>query len=195
MPLPPTNCAIPTDTCCRSIYDMAEFLLNAVHPAVAECIGEGPACPPSFVKYVTFGVGDDGIADGLSIACGGVGPSPVTGSGNSGVQMPLGLFRCDFIFRLRESGWPMAYVVNDGLSLPDPLIQHQLALHAYAHGERMYRKLLSMLRSLETGSLQFPGNPGPVKGLLSPLLPLTPSGGSIGWTTILTLDLPWNAGF
>ena len=190
MAIPPFDCASAEDVCCTTLFDMAEFILFSVRDALADCMPNADCGCEPLDSYVTLS-GDDGITNALTVEIQSVGPSPITATGSSGVQRPLGLQRVTFVVRLRESGWPMAYVDDNVIVAPDPTAQHFASRHAYAHGERMYRQLLFML-STSTGFA--PDGVIYTRASLSPLTALLPTAGVAGFFTSVTVDLNWGIG-
>lgn len=188
MPLP-VDCSISEDTCCVDMYSVAEHILVNVKAAILGCYAEIPCGVSELKSYVTMGRGDDGVRDALTAAVTGVAASP--GSTRQGVQVPVTLQRVTIEIRLREQGWPMAQLSDDGIIVPDPDLQNALARHAYAHGEMMYRKLLHMQ---STGTLKptaLTGCVGTAVGILNPIAPL---GGVVGWFVPVTMDMHWGGG-
>lgn len=188
MPLPQQSCEVSDDVCCTVMWDVANFVLNSVYDGIVDCFpldcnGE----PMPFTKYVTMGNGDDGIVDSLAVAIQTV--SPTTGSSdNTGVMKGVTLFRAAFDVRLREGGWPIVSTNGGVIQAPDPAMQHAISRHAYAHGEKMYRVLRSMVSS---HTVLPSAMPRPGFANLAPLRALQPLGGAVGFATTLQVDLPW----
>lgn len=179
-------CDIPDESCCNVVYDVAEHLLAQVYDALSNCY-DGDCDKPQ--AYITVGFGDDGIQDALTVAIQQVTPSPATGTGRGGVSMYMGLYRCTYEIRLRESGWPMVQVEGNTIVTPDPERQNALARHLFSHGEMMYRKIHQLHNAF---NLVPSTMPRPANAIIGNLFPLNPSGGIVGWTCTLQLDLPWN---
>lgn len=181
--LPTGECVASQDVCCTSLYDVANHILAGVYESLLECFQPSFCNGNGLLAYVTMGNGDDLVLDGLSVAVNDVRPSD--GSIRYSQTSPMVTYMATFNVRLLESGWPMAYEDNGEIFVPDPVDQNALARHAYGHGERMYRKLAYMASH---GDLAPAGTPCS-KAILMPLTPLNPSGGSIGWTTSVLMQL------
>lgn len=186
MALPSITCDVPDEVCCSNIYDTAYHLLSNLFAAVAGCVST-ECDTPGIQPYLTFGVGDDGIRDALTVAILQVAPSAKSQDG-AGRTIPLPLYRCDFEIRLRESGWPIAQVIGGAIQAPDPVLQAKLSKHAFAHGELLYRKLNAMNYSR---TLAPAGRPQPTFAQIGPLVPLLPTAGVVGWTIRVQLDMIW----
>ena len=87
---------------------------QVVFDALKACCETGCA---GLSVYVAMGPGDDGIKDALT-----VNPTLVTASAGTRPGAP-GLYRASFDVRLRESGWPTAYVDGTVIQLPEPALQ------------------------------------------------------------------------
>jgi len=189
MAIPTPDCSAASDACCTSLFDVAEFLLLSVKDALDGCLpGMDCGCEP-LDFYVTLS-GDDANQNALTVEIQSVNGSPQTLSGKGGMQRGIGLYRATFTIRLRESGWPMVYIDDNVIIAPDPAHQHFAARHAYAHGERMYRKLINMLGT--PGGLS-PDGVAYTSAQLSPLIALLPTTGVAGFSTSITMDLQWGA--
>ncbi len=179
------TCDIPEGACCTDLFTVAEHILSSVHGQLLDCFGADCAELPA---YVTMGEGDDGVRDALTVAFTTVAPSG--GSARQNVQLPITLQRATFIMRLKESGWPMVQIVNAEIVPPQPDRQNALARHAFAHAEKMYRTLL-WLKATRT---LVPSGVGCTQTSIGPLTPLRPTSGVVGFTSTITLDLPWGGG-
>ena len=190
MALPSPNCDNAPEVCCTSLFDTAEFLLYSVRDALDDCLpGTDCGCDP-LDYYVTFS-GDDGNDNALTVEIQTVSPSPGTLTGKGTMQRGVSLYRAAFVLRLRESGWPITQVEGNVIVAPDPQAQHFASKHAYAHGERMYRKLSSMIAT--------PGGMAPdgviyTSAQLQPLHALLPTTGVAGFFTTVILDMHWGQG-
>jgi len=185
--LPNEDCVITEEVCCTSLYDVASHILASLYEGMLDCFQPTICNPGGVLAYVTMGRGDDAVYDALTVSVERIVPS-VNTSGRYDTS-PFAMYTVDFSIRLLESGWPMAYEENGELFVPDPVLQNSLARHAYGHGERLYRKLTYMASHGEC----VPAGMACSKATVSPLLPLNPSGGTVGWVTTLTLALPWGA--
>lgn len=184
----PAECDVSDDVCCGSLFAQADHLRSSVYTALLECFDADCPSPP-LTTYVTMGQGDDGVVDSLAVAFTGTLMSEgSTQAGGKLIMLPL--VRAQFDVRLRESGWPTVHREGGVMHAPDPARQHALARHAFAHGERMYLKLLSMHanRTLVAPSIKR------CSASLSNLLPLPPLGGTIGFYVVVTADMPWSGG-
>lgn len=182
------DCVPDEGVCCVEMFGVAHNVLVAVYDDLRNCYPQSTTDP--LVAYVTMGAGDDGVLDSLTVAVTGVRPS--TGSSVNGTQRGPLLIRGSFDVRLRESGWPMVRVDGSTVTLPDPVKQNEAARQSFAHGERMYRKLLRM-RALG----EFAGDISTLRGAhveVGQLSPLNPLGGSVGWLVPFTIDLAWGGG-
>lgn len=188
MPLPSQSCEIPSSVCCTTIYDISNFILNTVYDALLDCMPLG--CNGETMKllhYVTMGQGDDGIADSLTVSFLGAVASSKS-SDNTGHSLPVGVSRGSFDVRLRESGWPIVRTEGGIIDAPDPKMQHAIARHAYAHGEKMYRVLRGMVQSRRLTPTALPK---PSFGSIGDLRALSPQGGVVGFAATVTADFPW----
>jgi len=177
--IPAAPCDNTPEPCCVSLSDIANHLLSETFDALAEC---GVDACEGIVAYVTMGNGDDGISDALTVAFLSTTASPNTRAGQ------LSLYRATFDVRLRESGWPTAVVEGKAIVLPDPAVQAAAARYMLGRGEAIHRRLahLSTSRGLVPAGVRCSN------GSVGSLSPLAPQGGVAGWTTQVTIDLPWN---
>jgi len=183
--LPNGDCVVSEEVCCTNLYDIAQHILSGLYEGMLECFQPTQCDPGGLLAYVTMGDGDDLVLDALTVALTSVDPSFNTVARNE--TSPFGLYRATFTIRLLESGWPMAYEENGEIFVPDPVAQNAMARHAYAHGERMYRRLTYMASHGEC----VPAGMSCSKVEVSALRAMNPQGGSIGWETTLVLALPW----
>lgn len=182
--LPNADCLTSDEVCCTTLYDIANNILVGLYEAMLECYQPSFCNAGGLIAYVTMGSGDDLVYDALSVSIGSVRPSD--GSVNRNAMSPFRSLLVTFDVRLIESGWPMAEVENGEIFAPDPVEQNAIARHAYAHGERMYRKLLYMATS---GGLM-PQGSACTNAVVDSLFPMNPAGGTVGWRTSVTLTLP-----
>lgn len=187
MPLPLLTCEIPDETCCTLIFDTANFILNRVYDGIIDCMPPSECASGTLLRYVTMGNGDDGIPDSLTVAFTGSGISPKS-TLPGGVTGPLPLCRGTFDIRLREAGWPIVGVANGAITPPDPVKQHAIARHAYAHGEQLYRTVRDFAHSRE---LTVSGVVKLNNVVLGDLRTLSPLGGIVGFAIPITVDLPF----
>lgn len=181
--LPPIECDIPEEVCCAVFFDIAYHLLTETYNALLDCWSDDACSSTPVHAYVTMGRGDDAIPDALSVALASFGVSPGTQRGGTTgpVQQLEGLYE----ITLRESGWPMAYEEGGQIVLPDPAVQNSLARHAFAHGERMWRRLAYLAGNRQA----VPEGVSCSGAVLGRLTPLPPLGGMVGWKVDLTVKL------
>lgn len=186
--LPRPDCDISTNVCCSTLYDVAQWLLSNVYDVLNPCVES--TCSAPLLAYVTHGAGDDGVVDSLMVSIGSTKPSPRS-LDDKGRMIGFSLNRTTFRVMLRESGWPMARVQGGDILAPDPVIQNALARHSYAHGEKLYRHLdqMRLERRLMPSTMPLPSFAN-----ISGLVPLLPSGGTVGWYVDVELDMQWNNG-
>ena len=183
--LPAGDCVVSESVCCTTLYDIADHILQGIYLALRECSPPSPCNNGGFVAYVTMGDGDDLVLDALSVAITSV---TVTDKSQSGNRLaPMMAVDVRYTVRLMEAGWPMAEEDNGVIYMPDPVEQNAIARHAYAHGERMYRKLAFMASS---GDL-LPAGMACSSSTLGSLNPMNPSGGSIGFYATVDVRIPW----
>jgi len=186
MALPDANCNIPEEACCNALYETAVHLLNVVYPDLIDCIGE-PECPVQSIQpFVQHGVEpDDPLCDTLIVYI--VNISTSTGSTTLAGGLALApKYRVTYRMRLRESGWPMAYAVDEQIYAPDPAVVNAIARHSYAHGERMFRSIANAhaQRALAPGSCSVVN--------IGEFRPVPVGAYCVGWEIDITLDVPWN---
>lgn len=178
MAIPALDCEDLPEPCCDSLYSIAAHLLAEGLAALGDCC---PAGCEELAGYVTMGVGDDGITDALTVTVTSIASSAGTVPGS------MGLYRATFDVRLRESGWPTAYSDGSGIVLPSPSFQLAAARYMFSRGETLHRRLayLASSRTLTPSGVRCSN------GSVGILTPLFPAGGVVGWTTPVTIDLPW----
>lgn len=181
MALPTDACGEGFDACCTALYDIANHLLSEVFDALIVCYPPAPCADP-LRAYVTVGAGDDGQVDTVTVAINTVTPTSTSLPGN------FGLFQAVFDVRLRESGWPTAYVEGDTIVLPTPEEQVAAARHLYAHGEAIHRRL----SKLQTNRRLVPPSVRCTNATIGTMIASSPEGGVVGWSVPVTVDLPWN---
>jgi len=187
MAFPNEQCA-PGDVCCTSLYDVAENILSIAYDAVSGC-SVVDCNLPELVGYVSMGQRiEDPIADYLVVSLLSVFPAPPPASERGG-NMQLPIYRANFQVKLLETGWPMPQGDDEEIIVPDPTLVTNVARHAYAHGEAMYRALANALarKTLNLGCAD-------CYQRIEPLQPIEPSGGTTGWTTNLILGTTFGNG-
>ena len=167
------------------LYTIAANILEVAHTAVVECT-LGIPCPlPEIIGYISVGVRiEDPIADRLVVSLTSLGPSP--GSSDNSGRMYIPQWRGRFQVQLLESGWPTPTGDLEEIIVPSPEDLATAALHSYGHGEKMYRSLFAAMQMNELNPYNAAG---PFKRI-DPLVPLEPSGGTVGWQTTVELDCP-----
>ena len=187
MALPPYDCS-PDEVCCDMLYTIAANILEISHTAVTECTVGIPCDLPQIVGYVSVGLRiADPVSDRLVVSLADLGPSPQSAD-NAG-RMNIPMWRAKYQIQLLESGWPTPQGDLEEIIPPDPNDYAAAAMHSYAHGEKMYRALVVALHQNELNPYQ---NDATFKRIDS-LVPVEPSGGSVGWETTVTVDCPLNA--
>lgn len=172
--------------CCTVLSDIAAHLLDATHGALLECYRD-PCLAPT--PYMTMGNGDDAVRDSLTVSFSTAEMTPGSLAAGAPVRLPMVTAR--FSVRLHESGWPTATITGDTINPPDPAAQNRAAVQSFAHGEKMYRKLLHMQSTRQLVPATVKGC-GP--GAVGPLTPVPPRGGVVGWVTTVTIPVPWGGG-
>lgn len=187
MALPSSDCA-PENVCCDMLYTIAANILEVAHCAVIECT-VGLPCPlPEIVGYVSVGIQvQDPIPDYLVVSLASLGASPQ--SSDVAGRMYIPQWRATYQVRLLESGWPTPTGDGEEIIVPVPADVAAAAMHSYAHGEKMYRALFT---AMERNELNPYANDGTFKRI-EPLVPVEPTGGTVGWQTAITVDCPLQA--
>jgi hypothetical protein len=186
MALPHENCA-PGEVCCTSLYDVAHNILDIAFDAVV-CCSVTDCNLPDITGYVSMGTRiEDPVADYLVVSLQSVYPSPQSADQAGNMQLPV--YRANFQVKLLETGWPMPYGDDEEILVPDPELVNNVARHAYAHGEAMYRALANALarRTLNLGCRD-------CYQRIEPLVPVEPSGGTTGWMTNIVLGTNFGGG-
>lgn len=160
--------------------DIATHLLTEMYDAITECYPT--TCSQPLAAYITFGNGDDGIVDSLTVSAGTVQATPNQRAGQ------FNLYRVTYTIRLLESGWPTAHVDGDVIVMPSPDAQAIASKHVFSMGEAMHRRLSSLVtqRALVPSSVRCSN------ATVGTMQPIPPSGGTVGWQVPVVVDLPWN---
>jgi hypothetical protein len=179
MALPLPECETPLDVCCDKAFLIADRILDIAHTAVTACIPEGDCGGPPIVGYVTVGTRiQDPRSDYLVVSLAGIAPSRRSADTTGRMQLPI--YRASFLVQLLESGWPTPWGDEEQIFTPNPDEFMQAAKHSYSHAEAMYRALHVAL----TNNDLIPGcRDGSCYAAIGDLIPLEPSGGSVGWET------------
>lgn len=182
MALPTGPCAVD-EVCCDDLFVVAERILLIAHTAVLECIADSPCPVAEVVGYVSVGSRiEDPQPDRLVVSLTNIYPSPGSADNHGSMKMPL--MRAAFQVQLLESGWPNVHGDSEQMIPPQPDDYMNAALHAFGHGEAMYRALRV---AFSTGQI----DPRAKRGCyqrLDPLQAIEPSGGTVGWQTAVTVD-------
>jgi len=164
-------------------FTIAENILDISLSAVLGCLMD-VSCPlPEIVGYITVGTRvQDPVPDYLVVSLVSLSPSP--GSSDRNQKMHIPIYRAEFQVRLLESGWPVPAGDDEAIEMPSPFEYSSASKYAYSHGEAMYRALHVALTNNDL-------NPYCEQGCfkaISQLLPIDPSGGTVGWETTVTTD-------
>jgi hypothetical protein len=156
------------------VYAFADALLTQCREALAGC--QTDVCDPT-PAYVTFGAGDDGNPDALTVAVRGWSVIPQPPGRN------IVVLRTTFEVRLKVSGWPMVSDEGGVITFPTPDDQHRQAFFAYGWLEAIYRR-----------AGWFVGQRGqlPVKVAavsIGDTTPLPPQAGVVGGVFVVTADI------
>lgn len=179
----PDRCDVTPEPCCGDLYAIADHLLTSVFDALKECMGD-QGCSMQIVAYVTAGTGDDGVRDALTVEFDGIVPTTRSVQGGNGLLVS----RATYTVRLRESGWPIVRREDGTVVVPPPDEQNHAAKYALARGELVYRWLLGMQAQKQIVPTSVMGCPATQ---VRDFRPMRPSGGVIGWTVTVDVDLPW----
>jgi hypothetical protein len=109
--------------------------------------------------------------------------TPATGTPNRSPSLPRP--RATFGIKIMESGYPTLTAEPD-ITVPDVERIHILSMHSLSHAERAARAVYTAARQ---------GRLGVQGGYLSidQLRPTPRTGGLVGWTFGVTVDLEWSA--
>lgn len=186
MALPSYDCGIddPSSACCVMLFVIATNIMQTALEAVQGCIANTPCGENTLIGYVSMGREiQDPVANYLTVSMISAGPSP--GSNDLYGNKFINLLRATFQVRLLESGWPQPSGDENAIIFPHADEYMNAGLHSYAHGEAMYRALL-------TSDLN-PYCDHDCYVNVSPLTPVEPSGGTVGWETTIITDYPMSA--
>ena len=189
MPLPLDTCAdnISEDVCCRDVFDVADRLRCIATDAVECCID--PSCADrEWRSYVSVGPRiAEPLGDALVVHMPNISPS--TGSRGSASLLPAAVHIANFEVFLTENGWPMitANEYGEVIQVPDSALINKIALHAYSHGERMYRALCDAVQRRTA----FPPSTNPHIGtvLIGGMNPVQPAAFTVGWTVPIQIQM------
>jgi len=189
MPLPFSDCDIPFDVCCDTLFATGEEILDIVLPAVNNCVAPSACAPHTPIAgYVTMGVTvRDPVVDYVVVSLDRLETS--RGSQDDAGKLQTPVWRALYQVRLVESNWPTAEEVNEQIFVPSPELTHAIARHSYAHGEAMFRALANAV----TSRTAKPGIQLCTFHMVEPLVPVEPSGGTTGWETSVWVNINWRA--
>lgn len=174
VPLPPPSCDVALSTCCAGVYTFADALLEHCAEALAGC--QTGICDPT-PHYVTFGVGDDGNPDALTVAVRNWSVIPAPPGRN------IVVLRTVFEVRLKVSGWPTVTDEGGVIQFPPPDDQHRQAFFAYGWLEAIYRRAGWFVGQ----RAQLPVKVAGVS--IGDSTPLSPQAGVVGGFFTVTADL------
>lgn len=187
MALPTYDCGVsdPTSACCTMLFIIGTNIMHTALEAVQRCMASTPCGSNELIGYVSVGQEiQDPVPDYLVVSLAWAGHSP-------GAQGPNGnrfinLMRATYQVRLIESGWPQPSGDGESVIFPHPDEYMNAGLHSYAHGESMYRALVSSKDLNPYCSTDCYTH-------FEPLRPVEPAGGTVGWETFITTDYPMSA--
>ena len=183
----PQNCIDHQPGQCVDLIDIAEHVLDECYRALLPILG--PQTDGNILRaYTTVGPGgDDGVVDALCVSFLGAGPTPGSTAGNITTAYPG--IKARFQVSLVESGWPMVKIEGSRVTLPGTTEIAAASRHAYAHGEALYRHIIS----LNNGRRIAPMFPGSVASI-GPLTPRPPQAGIVGWIVNFEVLMGWGGG-
>lgn len=182
----PNDCAAPVTTCCDTLFDIVEPLVDAAADAVGDCLGTA-LCPDPFPRYVSHGEPATVLPDYVAGYVAEVRPMPASRSANSSVKQilpPRLLVAC--VVRLVESGHPNIDITGNAIALPTTEALHYAAGHSYSHAQRALAAMLGEIpgicRSCNCDSL-----------ILTSMRPDGPQGGAPGLGTQVAWEWRFDA--
>lgn len=173
MPLPPSDCEIPSDVVCHSWYDAVSGIVGIAHAAIVPQLNVADC--DRFVGYVTVGEPNNPVGDYVAGWVVSLDPR------GRNQQFPMASLTVGV--RIMETGWPMVNEDGSG-SVPTFEELNAVALHSFSHAESAMRAVYNALRTRQLaccGSFTSMG----------PTVPVRPSGGLTGWQFTVTVDLDW----
>lgn len=189
MPLPVATCAaeVPTDTCCHTLYDIANRLRCVVTDALCECF-EGGCADRDFRSFVSVGPQiEDPQGDSLIVHMQRIGLTSLSSTPQNAL-LGVAVHVAEFEIRLLETGWPTIELndLEQIISVPDHEYVNTMARHVYSHGERMYRAVVD---GIQHNTLFTLATSDVAKIRLSDFTPIQPSGELAGWTMTLQIEV------
>jgi hypothetical protein len=182
MALPTTDCYDGQDPCCDHMFVIADNILEIAHTAVVGCM-IGLDCLNPLEGYISVGQRiNDPASDYLVVSLIQIYPTQGSDLGNGKMFIPL--FRAEFQVRLLETGWPLAWNDDQEIIVPTAAEYSNAARFSFAHAQVMYKALANALVANELNPFC---DAGCFKSI-SNLVPVEPTGGSVGWECIITVD-------
>ena len=177
MPLPDSEC-VDCSASCTTLFEVVHSVAQVAYDAVA-CQLTPTACD-NFTGFVSHAEPHHPNADYVAAWIARV--LPRDGNQNTAAGLMLPLLVADIGIKLVESGYPT--IGGDG-----PPSFEQLsgaAIHSYSHAESMIQRIAANVgKGSRHEILRQCGWTG-----MSPLTPIAPSGGIVGWTMAVQLRLP-----
>jgi hypothetical protein len=180
VPLPDATCAVPTDVCCTSIFDVAETIAIVAYDAVAECLDAEDCTRLGW--YVSVNEPSYAKGDYVGVWLQSMIPRPGTGTTRANF---LPRPQATFGVKLIESGWPTITGNDEVGRVPSIEVMHAIAKHSYGHAERMLRAVYDNYRARD-GISQACGFQS-----IGALRPTTRDANLCGWSFDLSLEIPF----
>lgn len=178
MPVPTSACAeaIGSDVACDTTWLIGERIRTVAFSGVCGC-----NCSQPFRSFTSIGtIIQDPLGDSLIIAMISLGAAATTGRG---ATLPAVTHVAQFRLELRDNGWPVVQRDESErvISFPDSSLVNAVSKHAQSHGEMMYRSIVNavQMHTLFAGSAN--GHVIAESIGVSPIVPINPSGGQVGW--------------
>lgn len=144
----PGSCANPVTTCCDTLFEIADRLVQAAADAVEDCLG--PAlCPTPFPRYVSHGEPASVLADYVVGWVADVRPMPGTRAANPAVkQIFKPRLSVTSMIRLVETGHPNVEMSGTAITLPATADLNYAAEHSYSHAQRALAAMLGVSKDI-----------------------------------------------
>lgn len=194
MPLPHATCPadVPDDYCCDTLSEVADRIRTVALNGLCSCTSTSCA-DQEMRSFVTIGPGvQDPIGDSVTVHMNPMVPMAQART-PQGALLGVAGYLAPFEVRLLESGWPMieADEATQRIYVPEADLVNGLAKHSLAHGEKMYRALATSIQTQQMFVLPANAHLGRVQ--LGDLSPIPPSGGLVGWSTTVTVEVTFRA--
>jgi hypothetical protein len=190
MPLPLAPCAddITDDVCCRSVFDIADRIRFVATTAVEACFD--PSCADQeWRSYVSVGPNvPEPLGDALIVHMPEM--TPTFGSRTPGGNLlGVAVHQTRFEIMLTENGWPqiIANEFGEVIEIPDSAVINKIAMHAYSHGEKMYRAIVNGVQKNTLFPVSEFSNIGRVE--VGGMRPRQPAAFTVGWTIPMSVQL------